>query len=630
MIELSAPVAESPDVDYRIILDAIGEGFVLLDRGFIIRDVNSAAERLLRRSRNELIGCSQRDAWPDSVDSQIDAAFRTAMMDHVTASMKYKLQKNSAECWLELRAYPVPNGLAVLMRDITQAEQALEVMQTSEDRFRAAIAATGVMWTNDGDGRMTGEQPGWSALTGQKQAEYEGYGWAAAVHPDDAEATVVAWNSAVAERRTFVFEHRVRRHDGIWRTFSIKAVPVITESGEVREWVGVHTDVTERHQFEQALRVKEARVRLATDVVGVGIWTCDLQSEMVTWENERIFKIFGLPNDAAPLTAAALSARFLHPDDLPRFQIALQTTVTGTERFFFQGRIYRADDHQLRWIEFYGEPYELNTSQRGLLGTVLDITERRNGEEALRSTAHELLQTNRRKSEFIVTLAHELRNPLAPIRNGLKLLRMAVDNPQTVARVTSIMERQVGQMVHLIDDLLDIERISRGQIELVRKSVDLNLVAAIAIETSLPLIEAKHHDFHVNMGEGPLMLWADQNRIAQMISNLLNNAAKYTPQSGQIHLSATRDGAMAVITVRDSGIGIPQEALNGIFDMFGQIDDHRPHAQGGLGIGLALVRTLAKLHGGEANAFSGGVGKGSSFVIRLPLASDNDTVDEVH
>ena len=514
----------------------------------------------------------------------------------------------------------VSERLRTTLQERAVAEQALADLLESEGRFRAAMAATGVMWTNDASGKMTGEQPGWSGLTGQTHAEYKDYGWTAAIHPDDAAPTVTAWNAAVAESRTFEFEHRVRRHDGLWRTCAIKAVPVVAENGLVQEWVGVHTDITERRQSELALATKEARIRLATEVAGLGIWTWDPSVDVVTWENDRICAIFGVAKESEPINAAVFAGQFLHPDDVARFETVIENALKKDAPIHYQGRIYRADDQSMRWVELHGEIHQIRAGVRGVLGTVTDVTERKRGEEAARALEKELTDADRRKSEFIATLAHELRNPLAPIRNAVQVLRLANNNPSTITRVTGVMERQIEQMVHLIDDLLDITRISRGQIELRRHAIDLRQIAVTAVETSLPQIEARNHDLSVDISDEPLPLLADSGRIAQVISNLLTNAAKYTPPNGKIYLAARREEESVVITVLDTGIGIPTEALERVFDMFNQVEDHRSQAQGGLGIGLALVRTLVQLHGGTVRAFSGGDGLGSTFVVRLPVA----------
>ncbi|WP_458542753.1 ATP-binding protein [Ramlibacter sp.] len=240
--------------------------------------------------------------------------------------------------------------------------------------------------------------------------------------------------------------------------------------------------------------------------------------------------------------------------------------------------------------------------------------------ERVRST-EALREADRRKSEFLATLAHELRNPLAPIRNALELLRLGADKPGLLDKVRGTMERQVGHMVHLINDLLDVARISSGKVVLKLERVDLQAVAASAVETGLPLIEAAGHELVVQLPKEPLWLDADPVRLSQVLSNLLSNAAKYTPPKGRITVSAHASGGMAVIQVADTGIGIAAEALDAVFEMFAQAPQSIGISKGGLGIGLSLVRHLVGLHGGSVQAASPGPGQGSSFTIRLPLAA---------
>ena len=228
---------------------------------------------------------------------------------------------------------------------------------------------------------------------------------------------------------------------------------------------------------------------------------------------------------------------------------------------------------------------------------------------------------DRRKSEFLAVLAHELRNPLAPIRNGLHVMRIASDKPATVSRVRDMMERQLGHLVHLVDDLLDIARITRGKVDLQKEQVELRTVVASAVETSLPAIESRRHDLTLRIPEQPLAMTIDPTRISQVISNLLTNAAKYTPVGGRIDVSAHRDGEHVVLRVSDTGIGIPADAIGSIFEMFTQVGNHVERTQGGLGIGLSLARRLVELHGGTISAQSAGVGQGSTFSVRLPFAA---------
>ncbi|MDC3954011.1 GAF domain-containing protein [Polyangium jinanense] len=232
----------------------------------------------------------------------------------------------------------------------------------------------------------------------------------------------------------------------------------------------------------------------------------------------------------------------------------------------------------------------------------------------------ELRDQDRRKDEFLATLAHELRNPLAPIRTGLTLLQMARDEAQA-RRIREMMERQVGHMVRMVDDLLDVSRITRGKVELRKARVELGTVLESALETSRPLIEAAGHVLSVSLPTEPLWLMADPTRLSQILANLLNNAAKYTPAGGRIRVAAEREGAHVVVRVEDTGVGIPPEMLPKVFDMFTQVGRSIERAQGGLGIGLTLVRRLVELHGGTVEAASDGPSRGSIFTVRLPLGA---------
>ncbi len=230
----------------------------------------------------------------------------------------------------------------------------------------------------------------------------------------------------------------------------------------------------------------------------------------------------------------------------------------------------------------------------------------------------ELKEASRRKDEFLATLAHELRNPLAPLRNGLAVLRLANGDAQTIEETQLMMERQLRQMVHLIDDLLDLSRISRGRVTLRRERVSLLAVVQQAIETSQPALEQGGHELTISMPPDPIHVEADATRLAQVFSNLLNNAAKFTEHPGLVQLTIQRRGAEARVGIRDDGIGIPAHMLPKVFDMFTQVD--RTVERGGLGIGLSLVKRLVEMHGGAVEAHSAGPGKGAEFVVRLPLA----------
>jgi signal transduction histidine kinase len=230
-----------------------------------------------------------------------------------------------------------------------------------------------------------------------------------------------------------------------------------------------------------------------------------------------------------------------------------------------------------------------------------------------------LREDDRRKDEFLATLAHELRNPLAPIRTGLELLKLGGHDRALVEEVQATMERQVRQMIHLVDDLMDVSRITRGKLDLRRCRVELAAVVRGAIEATRGFIDESRHSLSVALPDQSLFLDADPTRLSQIVSNLLNNAAKYTPERGSIRLAAERQGSDVVVSVRDDGVGIPAEMLDRIFDMFTQVDRSLERGSGGLGIGLTLVKSLTEMHGGSVEARSEGRGRGSEFLVRLPL-----------
>jgi signal transduction histidine kinase/ActR/RegA family two-component response regulator len=238
----------------------------------------------------------------------------------------------------------------------------------------------------------------------------------------------------------------------------------------------------------------------------------------------------------------------------------------------------------------------------------------------LRDSRQSLRDADRRKDEFLATLAHELRNPLAPLRNGLELLSLTENDPRTVEHVRTMMERQMTQLVRLVDDLLDVSRITRGKLTLRTERVTLARVVESAVETSTPLVEHMGHALSVSLPDGPIPLDADATRLSQVFANLLNNAAKYTPRGGSIAIACERQDDWVAVSVRDNGIGIPADQLPTIFDMFAQVDRSIERSQGGLGIGLTLARRLVAMHGGTITARSDGSGSGAEFIVRLPIA----------
>ena len=241
--------------------------------------------------------------------------------------------------------------------------------------------------------------------------------------------------------------------------------------------------------------------------------------------------------------------------------------------------------------------------------------------DELKAHSDALEEADRRKDEFLATLAHELRNPLAPIRHGLDILRKSPDTANAM-EIRDMMDRQLVHLVRLIDDLLDVSRVSQGKIVLRKERIQAADIVRSAVESSRPLIDAARHSLTVDVPPEPIWLDADLTRLAQVVGNLLNNAAKYTPEGGRIGLSLRTDGDEAVIAVSDNGLGIPADMRSRVFQLFTQVENHTDRAKGGLGIGLALVKQLVAMHDGSVSAESSGPGQGSVFTIRIPLASD--------
>ena len=258
-----------------------------------------------------------------------------------------------------------------------------------------------------------------------------------------------------------------------------------------------------------------------------------------------------------------------------------------------------------------------------------EIAERRRAEAKLRESEEALRDADRRKDEFLATLAHELRNPLAPIRNAVEILRLTEGDPIASASARQLLERQLKQLVRLIDDLLDVSRITQGRLELRREKLDLATALRMAVETSRPLIESRRHTLHVTAQHDAFFVDADATRIAQVFANLLNNSAKYSPSGSSITIQLSREGADAVTTITDNGVGIPHAMLTRVFEMFERVDREPEVAQDGLGIGLTLVRRLVELHGGTVTAQSEGLNRGSTFIVRLRLWQAASAPEEV-
>lgn len=376
----------------------------------------------------------------------------------------------------------------------------------------------------------------------------------------------------------------------------------------------------ERRDYEQRLEAKEERYRALFESIDEGFCVVklvrDATGRVRDYRFEEANEAFAMHTGLHDVIGKTI--RDMVPgQDAHWFEIYGRVAETGeATRFVQEAKAMN------RWFDVYAT--RLGGPGSDLVAVLFsDITQRLLAEQDLRRLNEELAQANRLKTEFLATLAHELRNPLAPLSNGLHLMRMAGNKPELLERTRQMMERQIQHMVHLVDDLLDVARISTGKVELRRRPMDLKEVVATAVETSASLIDSGGHRLTVEMPSQPLPMHADPTRIAQVVSNLLNNAAKYTPEGGRIALKGRVEGREAVISVTDTGVGLEPDALAKVFEMFAQVPG-AGKPQGGLGIGLSLVKSLVGLHGGSVSATSPGPGQGSTFTVRLPLTEGND------
>jgi PAS domain S-box-containing protein len=370
----------------------------------------------------------------------------------------------------------------------------------------------------------------------------------------------------------------------------------------------------ERDRINSALRESEQRYRAIVEQVReFAIFMLDPHGRATSW-NEGVKRVLGY--NEIEFLGLDVPAKVFAPEDVASGVPQRELRDAATKGAAGDDRWKMRKDGTRFWAS--GITTALRDPAGHLIGftkIVRDLTDRKRAEEALK-------RADRRKDEFLATLAHELRNPLAPIRNSLNLLRITPNLDPSADRVYEMMERQVDHIVRLVDDLLEVSRITRGKIQLRKEHVEIAAIVRSAIETSNPIIDAGHHQLAVTLPPQPVLVDGDPVRLAQVVANLLNNAAKYTNPHGQIWLSARRQDESVCISVRDNGIGIPLEMQPYIFEMFTQVHRDSQRSQGGLGIGLTLVQSLVEMHGGSIEVRSAGAGQGSEFVVKLPALEE--------
>ncbi len=611
------------------VLSQMEDAVLAFDNDDHVIFMNPAAERQYRTTVSGILGRSRfelyRESWPEpehesaaQKSMQETGAYRAHSIHTCSDGSTFHVESTLSQL-RDMHGQAI--GFLAVIRDISERIQAEETLFSAtmalsrrERQFSTLVENSPDIFARmDRTFRYLYVSPIVERYTGLNATEYLGK---TNIELGIPERLCIVWDKAL--KKVFKtgtvdrikYEFTTVDHED--RVFETRLLPEFGDDGSVESVLSIASDITEQEQIYDALWESQARLQFTLDSAEVGEWELDLVTN-IAHHSLRHDRCFGYTE---PVSSWGLQTMLshVHPDDRERIETTMTQCIALRENLHFECRVIWPDN-SLHWIEVHGSLHAEDEKSSRLLGIIVDITTRKQAEESMRDA-------DRCKDEFLATLAHELRNPLAPIRNALQIMNLTSE-PAAHQNARKIIDRQLQQMVHLIDDLMDVSRISQGKVELRKQQIDVASVVQAAIETSRPLFEAGKHEINVQLPQpGLFMIDADEVRLTQIIANLLNNAAKYTPECGHIEVDVKREGNDALISVQDSGIGIPAEMLPRVFDMFAQVDRTFERAQGGLGIGLALVKRLVEMHGGSVQATSEGQGKGSRFLVRIPLLTN--------
>jgi two-component system CheB/CheR fusion protein len=516
------------------------------------------------------------------------------------------------------------DGVVATFVDFTAQKQAEQALRESEERFRVLVTATAqAVWETDADGVVVADSPSWRAYTGQTLQEWLGCGWLDAIHPDDREDAEAQWRQAVAERHSFNVDLRLRTPHGQWRWTNLRVAPSCNPAGKVLKWIGMNMDITGRKDAEQALRDGERRLETVLESTPAAVVLINAATRRFSYMNRRALALYGSDYVGVDLATHAAAVHAQRPDGTPypldempvSRSLHARETVYGEEMI-----IHRADGSSFT-LSVNSAPL---CNEHGEIDAAIaafdDISARRRAEEALR-------EADRQKNRFLSLLGHELRNPLSAISNTVAVLEMGGSSEGEIRQAVHLIERQVRHLVRLVDDLLNLNRISRGQVELRRVPLDLTESIRDALAQAQSAIDAGGEHLDLDLPEEPLPVEGDRERLTQILTNLLVNAAVYAGDGSSIGVSAKLAGDRVLVRVRDNGVGIAAEDLPRLFEPFTRLQAATSRQDGGLGLGLALARELAELHEGTLEAHSDGPGHGSEFTLTLPLLRGNGARD---
>lgn len=657
--EESAQEIDRQREQLRVTLASIGDGVIVTDAQGLVSFLNPVAERLTAWSLAEAAGQPMEQVFRivhEETRETIENPAAKALKERTVVALANHtvlLARDGSEVPIEDSAAPIVTpsqdiaGVVLVFRDVTEARRSLEarlylaaIVESSDD---AIIGKTM-------DGRIASWNRGAERLYGYTAQEIVGQPLALLVPPEKPEELKELMVRIRDGQRIENYETVRVRKDGSRVPVSLTISPLHNREGEIIGASKIARDITAQKEAERRLLRHSRRFKLLWESAAVLLAT-DVPEDML---RQLFVKIgphleldlyFNYVVQEGKTSLSLASAAGVPEETLAEIrELELGQGICGqvalTRQAAYHCHLDRTDDERTRYARELGLRFvycaPLLVEDR-LLGTLSFGSRTRPDFEADEleflhtlsqyvTVAYERLrlveqlrEADRRKDHFLATLAHELRNPLAPIRNGLEVLKLAGLDSAPVQRAHSVMDRQLNHMVRLIDDLLDMSRISRGKITLQKRRIDLAEIVHGAIETSRPLIETHHHRLELELPSHPVWIDADVTRMSQVLSNLLNNAAKFTPEGGLIEVRARTETGQVVLQVRDSGVGIPASMLDHVFEVFTQVDRSLERSQGGLGIGLSLVKGLVELHGGQVQVNSEGENQGTEFIITLPL-----------
>jgi PAS domain S-box-containing protein len=619
----------------HVTLSSIGDAVISTDIEGRVTFMNVVAEALTGWKQSEALGLLLSDVF-QIVNEQTrevveNPALRALSQDVIVglANHTVLISRDGTERPIDDSAAPIRNdrgelaGVVLIFRDITERRSAERALTSSEQDLSDFFenASVGLHWVGS-DGTILRVNQTELDMLGYEREEYVGRN-IAEFHVD--QSVIENILTRLTRGQTLIeYPARLRCKDG-----SIRDV-LINSNVKFEDGTFIHTrcftlDITDRKRAQDLLRQSEERLRFIMASMPQKIFTTKADGEL-DYVNPQWTEFSGLSFEQLK---SGGWFQLLHPDDADNSRSAWQASIDAAEKFHFEHRFLRSDG-EYRWHFSRAMPLRDDDGNVSMwVGSTTEIHAQKEASNRLRLLAADLSEADRRKNEFLAMLAHELRNPLAPIRNALQIIRLSQQNAAVVQSTSEIIERQVHHLVRLVDDLLDVSRISQGKIDLRRERVDLASALNQAVETCRPALDLGNHKITVSLPPERLQVKADPIRIAQVFSNLINNACKYSDPGSPISMEARFEADEIAVSVKDNGVGIPADRLQNIFEMFTQVEKTRERAQGGLGIGLTLVKELVQLHGGTVEANSGGLDKGSEFTVRLPRAIESDDPVEI-